>query len=534
MRMIPLGGCGVFGRNMTAYEGVPDAAGVRPLLIVDCGAQFPEAEAPGVELFLPDLEWLARNAARLRAYVITHAHEDHLRALPFALRRCPAPVYGRAFTIKMAVNLLREHGIKDPELRVLSPGQTVTLDGFTIDAIPVGHSIPDAVALAIRSGDRQVIHTGDLKLELDEEGRADLSRLQAMGDRGVDLLALDSTNSIRPGRARAEREVEASLKQTIAALDARVVVTLFASNVGRVAALCRVAEACGRQVCFVGRGLKETTEIGRAIGLLRAPGGVIVGEDAASWAPPNAIMLVVTGSQGEARAALGRLAFDDHPRLALDAGDAVVFSSRPVPGNELRVERIVDRLLERGIDVIDRPELHASGHAAADELTEIITALRPRALAPIHGRTRQLEALARLGERLGISVVRVRDGDVVEASGDGARKVDEVRSGRVSLEGEEARHALGDVGATVLRDRVRLARTGLVVAGWSESGWRLLAIGVCDDSALAPLIAEATLEANRVPVAGFADPTEPVRRAIARVFESARGVKPNVLVVPAA
>jgi ribonuclease J len=530
MRMIPLGGCGVFGRNMTAYEGAVTASGERPVVIVDCGAQFPEAEAPGVDLFLPDFEWLKSVRERVRAYIITHAHEDHLRALPWALTACPAPIYGRPFTLKMAERLLREHQIKG-DLRPLSPGTRVDLDGIELDALPVAHSIPDACAIALTSGGRRVVHTGDLKLELDDEGRADLSRLAELGAQGVDLLALDSTNATRAGRARREADVEASLLARIKPLTGRVLVTQFASNVGRVAAVCRIAAAVERQVCFLGRGLRETTEIGRAIGVLNPPGGLIVNEEAAAWAPPSRILLVATGSQGEARAALGRLSTDDHPSLALDPGDSVVFSSRPVPGNELRVEAIVDRLLERGIDIIDEPDLHASGHAARDELAEIIGALRPRTLVPIHGRTRQLEALARIGESQGIAVVRARDGDVIEIDADGARKIDEARSGRVSLEGEGKRAALGDVNTTTLRERMRLARTGVVVAGRGEHGWTLRSFGVCDDRALAPLITRATEEANRVPLIGYADSSEPIRRAIARVFEEARGVQPTVLVV---
>jgi ribonuclease J len=530
MRMIPLGGCGVFGRNMTAYEGAASASGERPVVIVDCGAQFPEAEAPGVDLFLPDLEWLKSVRERVRAYVITHAHEDHLRALPWALAACPAPIYGRPFTLKMAEQLLREHQQKG-DLRSLSPGTRVDLDGIALDALPVAHSIPDACAIALTSGGRRVVHTGDLKLELDDEGRADLSRLAEVGAAGVDLLALDSTNATRAGRARREADVEASLRARIAPLSGRVLVTQFASNVGRVAAVCRIAAAVERQVCFLGRGLRETTEIGRAVGALRTPGGLIVNEEAAAWAPPSKILLVATGSQGESRAALGRLASDDHPSLALDAGDSVIFSSRPVPGNELRVEAIVDRLLERGIDIIDEPELHASGHAARDELAEIMGALRPRALVPIHGRTRQLEALSRLAAARGIAVVRARDGDVIEIDENGARKIDEARTGRVSLEGEGRRAALGDVSPTTLRERMRLARTGVVVAARGEHGWTLRAMGVCDDRALGPLVARATEEANRVPLVGFAEAAEPIRRAIAKVFEDARGVQPTVLVL---
>jgi ribonuclease J len=524
MRMIPLGGCGVFGRNMTAYEAASGA-----VVVVDCGAQFPEIEAPGVDLFLPDFTWLERVRERLRAFVITHAHEDHLRALPFALARCPAPVYARPFTLRMADGLLREHQMKG-DLRPVLPGTEVDLHDVMLSVLPVAHSIPDACALALVADGRRVVHTGDLKLELDEEGRADLESLRALGEAGVDLLALDSTNSGRPGRARREADVEAALAARIAPLRGRVVVTQFASNVGRVAAVCRVAAAVGRQVCFLGRGLRETTEIGRALHILRAPAGLIVGEDAAAWAPPSQILLLVTGSQGEPRAALGRLAADEHPALALDAGDSVVFSSRPVPGNELRVEAIVDRLLERGIDVIEEPELHASGHAARDELAEIMGALRPRTVVPIHGRTRQLESLARLAESRGHEVVRARDGDVIEVGEAGARKVDDVPSGRVSLEGEGKRAAFGDVSPTTLRERLRLARTGVVLVARGEHGWTLRAFGVCDDRALGPLLARATDEANRVPIAGYVDARETVRRAVARTFEEARGVQPTVIV----
>ena len=540
MRMIPLGGCGEFGRNITAYEGVPGADGERPIVVIDCGAQFPEAEAPGVELFLPDFRWLASQKHRVRAYVITHAHEDHLRALPQALLACPAPVYGRRFTMKMAENLLREHGQRG-DLRHLEPGTRVELDGISVEALAVAHSIPDACAICIESGDRRAVHTGDLKLELDDEGRGDLSRLEAIGQRGVDLLALDSTNATRLGRSRREVDVERSLKQAVEKLPARVLVTQFASNVGRVASLCRVAQAVERQICFVGRGLKETTELGRSLGLILAPSGLIVGEEAAAWAPPRAIMLVATGSQGEPRSALGRLAFDEHRKLVLDPGDAVVFSSRPVPGNELRVERLVDRLIERGVQIVDHPDLHASGHAAADELSELMSALRPRAVVPIHGRGRQLEALAMLAEARGMQSVRVRDGDVVEISADTVQKTAEVPAGRVALEGEGQHAVLGDVGPATLKERVRLGRIGLVVAARGGDGaWQVQAHGVCEQPMVAPLLARARAEAERIAphvmpdigeLATDGHRGEAVRRAIAKIFDTARGVKPHVVVL---
>lgn len=523
--MIPLGGSGEFGRNITAYEGAPDADGVRPIVVVDCGAQFPEAEAPGVELFLPDFRWLNSERERVVAWVITHAHEDHLRALPQGLTAAPAPVYGRPFTMRMAENLLRENGVRG-DLRILVPGTTVDLKGFSLEALPVAHSIPDACAIALSSGGTTIVHTGDLKLELDDEGRADLSRLEAIGARGVALLALDSTNSTRPGRSRREADVEASLKLAVAACTQRVLVTQFASNVGRVAALCRVAQACGRQICFIGRGLRETTEIGRALGILRAPAELIIGEDAASWAPPHTVLLVATGSQGEPLSALGKLASDQHRKLALDPGDTVIFSSRPVPGNELRVERIVDELLGRGIQIVDRPELHASGHAAIDELSDLITALRPAAIAPLHGRARQLEALARLGESLGAQVARVRDGDVWEIGGDGVHRIGEVPSGRVSIEGQGPRAALGDVGPSTLKERIKLSRGGLVIAGRGADGqWTLRAFGVCELPALAPILKEAL--SSLTPTTS----SDSASRSIGKIFERARGVRPAVVVL---
>lgn len=526
LRMIPLGGCGEFGRNITAYEGVPDAEGVRPIVVVDCGAQFPEVEAPGVELFLPDFRWLAAERERVVAWVITHAHEDHLRALPRGLAAAPAPVYGRPFTMRMAENLLREHGMRG-DLHVLSPGSIVELGGFSLEALPVAHSIPDACAIALTSGGSTIVHTGDLKLELDDEGRADLTRLEAIGARGVALLALDSTNATRPGRSRREADVEIALRDAVAACKQRVLVTQFASNVGRVAALCRVAQACDRQICFIGRGLRETTEIGRSLGLLRPPAELVIGEDAASWAPPDKVLLVATGSQGEPLSALGKLASDQHRKLALDPGDAVIFSSRPVPGNELRVERIVDELLERGIVIVDRPELHASGHAAIDELSELIRALRPAVVAPLHGRARQLEALATLAEGLGVQVARVRDGDVWEiGAGAGARRIGEVPSGRVSLEGQGPNAALGDIGPATLKDRIKLSRGGLVLAGRDAQGqWTVRAFGVCELPALAPIL-KAVLEAL-----GPTTTSEAASRAIGRVFERARGVRPAVVVL---
>ncbi|HEX4457046.1 MAG TPA: ribonuclease J [Polyangia bacterium] len=518
MRVVPLGGCGEFGRNLTVYEA--DGA----LLCVDCGGQIPDEESPGVDMWMPDFTWLASRGGDVVGWVLTHAHEDHIAALPHALAVAPAPIYGRPLT------LARLRGaIDQSQLHVLEPGATIALGPFTIESLTVAHSIPDACAISINAGGRRVIHTGDLKIDPDAVTPTDIARLRALGQdaTGVDLLVADSTNATRPGRSGSETDVARALVAQLEAARGRVVFSFFSSSVQRIATIMSACQRLGRKVCLEGRGLKEMTQAAISVGALNPPAGLLIDAASVMTRPPSSVALLVTGSQGEARAALGRMAYGEHPLISLGRNDTLVLSSRPVPGNERAVARIVDKLLARGVRLVDAPGLHASGHACQDELRELMQLTEPRALMPVHGGRRQLFAHADLAESVGVPSFVLVDGDILELTESGARLLEErVPTGRVSLEGTQ----LGDVDHEVLRARRRMAGDGVVFVAEVAGKLRVEAHGVANATTLPAIVAdaEAAAEAARRDPGGVDVPTA-VRRAVQRTFMRARGRKPRVI-----
>jgi ribonuclease J len=513
---MPLGGCGEFGRNLTVYE----ADG--KLLCVDCGGQIPDDEAPGVDLFIPDFTYLEERAGDVVAWLLTHAHEDHIAALPHALAVAPAPVYARPLTLA----LLRD-SIDETQLRPLVPGATRQLGPFTVEALEVAHSIPDACAVVISAGGRRIVHTGDLKIDHAAVSPTDVARLRAVGDAGVDLLVADSTNATRPGRSGSESDVARGLVAELERARGRIAFTFFSSSVQRIGTVFDACARMGRKVCIEGRGLREMLAAALSVGALRRAAGLLVDADVAATLPPERLALLLTGSQGEPRAALGRVASGEHPLLSLGRGDTLVLSSRPVPGNERAVARVVDRILALGVRVVDAPALHASGHAAQEELRELMTLTRPKTLLPIHGGRRQLFAFADLAEAAGVPSFVLVDGDVLELGDDGARLAAErVPAGRVSLEGTQ----LGDVDADTLRARRRLAYEGVVLVADVSGKLRVTTMGVAAEATLPSIVAaaEAAAEAARKDPAGVDVPTA-VKRAVARAFADARGKKPRVI-----
>jgi ribonuclease J len=516
VRVVPLGGCGEFGRNLTVYEA--DGA----LLCVDCGGQFPDDEAPGVDLWIPDFTWLAARAQDVVAWILTHAHEDHIAALPHALAVAPAPVYARPLTLA----LLRS-AIDDSQLRPLVPGAIRQLGPFTVEALTVAHSIPDACAVAIRAGGRRVVHTGDLKLDPAATAPTDVARLRTLGDEGIDLLVADSTNATRPGRSGSESDVARALVAELGRARGRIAFSFFSSSVQRIATVFDACARVGRKVCVEGRALREMIQAAIAVGVLQPAAALLIDAETAATRPPTGVALLLTGSQGEPRAALGRVAAGEHPLLVLGRGDTLVLSSRPVPGNERAVARVVERILARGVRVVDAPELHASGHACQEELRELIGICRPKALLPIHGARRQLFAHADLAEAMGVPSFVLVDGDVLALDDDGARLVEEqLPAGRVSVEGTR----LGDVDADTLRARRRLASDGVAVVADVGGRLRVEVVGVAAAATLAAVVAdaEAAAEAARRDP-GALDVATAVQRAVARVFVQARGRKPRVI-----
>ena len=513
---MPLGGCGEFGRNLTVYE----AEG--KLLCVDCGGQIPDDEAPGVDLFIPDFTYLAKRAGDVVGWLLTHAHEDHIAALPHALAVAPAPVYARPLTLA-----LLKGSIDESQLRPLVPGATRQLGPFAVEAQAVAHSIPDACAVVITAAGRRIVHTGDLKIDHAAVSPTDVARLRAVGDAGVDLLVADSTNATRPGRSGSETDVARGLVAELERARGRIAFTFFSSSVQRIATVFDACARMGRKVCVEGRGLREMIAAALTVGALRPAADLLVDADVAATLLPERVALLLTGSQGEPRAALGRVASGEHPLLTLGRGDTLVLSSRPVPGNERAIARVVDRILGLGVRVVDAPALHASGHAAQDELKELMALTRPRTLLPIHGGRRQLFAFADLAEAAGVPAFVLVDGDVLELGDDGARlSAERVPAGRVSLEGTQ----LGDVDADTLRARRRLAFDGVVMVADVAGKLRVTTMGVAAEPTLPPIVqaAEAAAEAARKDAAG-SDVATAVRRAVARAFADARGKKPRVI-----
>ncbi len=514
---MPLGGCGEFGRNLTVYEA--DGA----LLCVDCGGQIPDEEAPGVDLFIPDFAFLAARARDVVGWILTHAHEDHIAALPHALAVAPAPVFARPLTLA-----LLKDSVDASQLRPLVPGATRQLGPFAVEALEVAHSIPDACAVAITAGGRRVVHTGDLKIDPAATRPTDVARLRTLGDEGVDLLVADSTNATRPGRSGSESDVARGLVRELERAPGRIAFTFFSSSVQRIGTVFDACARLGRKVCIEGRGLREMLAAALSVGALRPAADLLVDADTAATMLPERVALLLTGSQGEPRAALGRVAAGEHPFLSLGRGDTLVLSSRPVPGNERAVARVVDRILGLGVRVIDAPALHASGHAAQDELRELLALVRPRTLLPVHGGRRQMFAFADLAEAAGVPAFVLVDGDVLELHDDGARlSAERVPVGRVSLEGTQ----VGDVDAETLRMRRRLAFDGVAFVADVGGKLRVTTMGVASEGdALAATIkdAEAAAESARRDAAG-SDVEGAVRRAVGRAFMSARGKKPRII-----
>jgi ribonuclease J len=465
VHIVPLGGLGEVGMNCLAVE----AAG--RIAVIDCGVLFTD-EPFGVDVLVPDLSWLLERREQVGAVFLTHGHEDHVGALPFLLRHLPVPVYGTRFTLAMVEGRLAEAGVK-ADLREVSPGDVVPAgEGAPLSAefIAVTHSIPDACALALTTPQGVVLHSGDFKIdEHPVRGPGmDLDRLAALGKAGVRLLLSDSTNSERPGWSRSESTVGPGLQDVMAEAMGRVFVATFSSNAHRLQQVVEAAAGSGRRLALLGRGMVQNFDIARSLGQLTEPGWMPVNADEARRLPPRELAVLTTGSQGEARAALGRLARGEHPDLKVHAGDTVVLSSRQIPGNELAVGRLVNELCARGALVRwdGHPPLHATGHAQQDEQRRLLQLTRPERFMPIHGEYRQLARHAATAAAEGVSPARchlLTDGQVLELSDGGARILpDRVRSGRVALNRDDG--GAVEIPDQVVEDRRRLAEFGLLMA----------------------------------------------------------------------
>ena len=525
LRIIPLGGLGAIGRNMTVFEF--DGK----LLVVDCGVLFPDVDQPGVDLILPDFTPILDRLDDVQAIVLTHGHEDHIGAVPYLLAHKPdIPLVGSQFTLALVEAKLAERRIQ-PYSYTVREGQRERLGPFECEFFAVNHSIPDALAVAIRTPAGLVLHTGDFKMDqLPLDGRiTDLAGFARLGAEGVDLLLSDSTNAEMPGFVPPERDIGPVLDSIFAKARGRIIVASFASHVHRVQQVLDSAHEHGRKVAFIGRSMVRNMGIARDLGLLRIPAGLVVDLEEATTLPPDQIVLMSTGSQGEPMSALGRMATGDHRHVKVEPGDTVVLASSLVPGNETAVYRVINQLSRAGAIVIhkDVAKVHVSGHAPAGELLYLLNIVRPRNLMPVHGEWRHLRAHARLGLEAGIPADRIvlcEDGDVVDLVDGRATLVGHVKSRYVYVDGL----AVGDVEESLLTERRILGDGGFIAAtvvvdsvtGKVVGGPVVSARGFSSDpEAFNPVIPLITEALGRAAVEGITDPhqlQQIVRRTVGR------------------
>ncbi|MGA2116216.1 MAG: ribonuclease J [Bryobacteraceae bacterium] len=464
LQVIPLGGLGEFGMNMTAIRYGEE------ILVVDCGMMFPEAELLGVDLVMPDLTFLKEHREEVRALVLTHGHEDHIGAVPYFLGEIDVPVYGTDFTLALVDRRMEEYDLEqEPRLIPVKPKDVVEIGPFKIEFINVTHSIVRAVALAISTPLGVIIHTGDFKVDptpTDNE-LFDLHTLAEYGKRGVVLLLSDSTNSDRPGYTESERAVRPRMEEIFNRAEKRVVVACFSSSIHRVQLVLDLAQENRRRVAIVGRSMVSVTEIAHSLGLLTIPDGILLRPQDVADLPPEKVVVLISGTQGEPMSALSRVSVDNHKHISVEQGDTVVLSSRIIPGNEKAIFRMIDHMSRRGADVLYgsmNPPLHVSGHGSVEEMKLVLNLVRPRYFMPIHGEFRQLSKHARLASHLlsmGLEETFVMEtGEVLEIDHHGARRAGKVPVGRVCIDSGSVEDVVQEM---VIRDRRHLSEDGIVL-----------------------------------------------------------------------
>jgi ribonuclease J len=463
VRIIPLGGLGEIGKNMTVVEGGGGC------LVIDAGLAFPRDEHLGVDLLLPDISYLAERPGTIDAVVLTHAHEDHVGGLPYLLREVDVPkVIGTPLTLGLVQSKLAEHKLQSrTELVELRPEDgSIDVGPFRLELVRMAHSIPDNAAVVVQVDGYRILHTSDYKLDhTPVDGfRTDVGRLAELGNLGVDLMLGDSTNAERPGYTGSERLVGEAFRQIIPLRTGRILVASFASNVHRMQQAADVALECGRKVCIVGRSMRKNLNIARSLGYMQVPDDALVKPDDLGNYPPDKVLILCTGSQGEPLSALTRIAYHDHPSVEVERGDTVIISAKPVPGNELRVHDTINQLARAGAEVLHQEiaPVHVSGHGNSEEIRTVLGLVRPKAVMPVHGEYRMLAAQARMAQDAGVpanAIVLAENGSVVELSADGVRIADRVDSGVTFVDGL----AVGDITDVALRDRRRLSEDGVII-----------------------------------------------------------------------
>ena len=457
-----LGGLNEVGKSITLYEYGND------MFLVDCGLAFPDQDMPGVDLVLPDFTYLERNADKIRGIVITHGHEDHIGGLAYLMKTLNIPIYATRLTIGLIQGKFKEHGLLNTtSLNVVKPGDHIPFGAFDVELIHVNHSIPDAVALAIRCKAGTIIQTGDFKIDttpIDGE-MIDLARFAEIGKEGVLCLLSDSTNAERPGYTESERKVGEAFQRLFAkAGNRRLIVASFASNVHRVQQIIDVAQSLGRKVALSGRSLENVVAIGTELGYLHVPDGLLVSIDMVNRYPADQMVIITTGSQGEPMSALTRMAFSDHRKVSICPNDCVIISANPIPGNEKTVSKVVNELMKLGAEVVYEKmyDVHVSGHACQEEQKLMLGIIKPKYFIPVHGEQKHLRKHAGLALSMGMdpkNILIADNGVEVSLSEKEFRVSGNVPSGRVFVDG----YGVGDVGSIVLRDRKHLAQDGLII-----------------------------------------------------------------------
>ncbi|MDI9472257.1 MAG: ribonuclease J [Tissierellia bacterium] len=459
MRIIPLGGLKEIGKNMTVYEYNEE------IILVDAGSEFPDDELLGVDVVIPDTAYLEENAHKIKAIIYTHGHEDHIGATPYILRKFQVPLYGTPFTLGLIERRLKEHNIK-AKMITKKAGDVFTVGAFTIEFIHVNHSIPDAVAVLIRTEQGSVLQTGDFKVDFSPVNTPiiDLARLGAIGNEGLDLLLSDSTNVMHSGYTLSEGSVGATFNELFRGSDSRIIIASFASNVSRIQLAANAARLHQRKVAFTGRSMNNVVRIAMDLGYLKIPPEDIIDINEVNQYPDNEIVIMTTGSQGEPMSALTRMADNTHAQVQMKSGDMVILSSSPIPGNEKSVISVINKLFELGVEVIyhELADVHASGHAKREELRLMLALLKPRNFLPVHGEYAMLRHHADLALQMGVSpknVFLIENGVPLEMMEGKVEVGKPVPSGRILIDGS----LIGDVGTAVLRDRKQLSEDGLLM-----------------------------------------------------------------------
>ena len=460
LRIIPLGGVDEIGKNMTVFEYDRD------IIVVDCGSMFPKDDMLGIDLVIPDASYLVANKERVRGYVFTHGHEDHIGAVPYVVSQVPAPLYGSRLTLALIENKLREHNVSGVPLNTVEARQVIQLGCFTVRFIKVNHSIPGAFALAITCPIGTVVCSGDFKVDytpIDGEV-TDLTTLAAIGSKGVLALLCESTNIERPGYTMSERKVADTFYEQINNARGRVIIAMFSSNVFRLQQVVDCAVHYHRKVCFVGRSMVNVTAVAMELGELRIPDGSLIDIDDLDKYRDDELVVLTTGSQGEPMSGLTRMAFSEHRKLQIKQSDKIIISASPIPGNEVFVSRVINQLYRCGAEVIydAMAEVHVSGHACQEEIKLMHTLVKPKYLIPVHGEYRMLWQHGELAESMGMprqNIILPEIGQVIELGASGVSIAGEVPTGTVLVDGL----GIGDVGNVVLRDRKHLSQDGLII-----------------------------------------------------------------------